>query len=31
VWAVYPERLATSAKVRVCVDFLSEEFARWPG
>jgi LysR family transcriptional regulator, transcriptional activator for dmlA len=28
VWAVYPARLATSAKVRVCVDFLTEEFAR---
>lgn len=28
VWAVYPARLATSAKVRVCVDFLSEEFAQ---
>lgn len=28
VWAVYPERLASSAKVRVCVDFLTEEFAR---
>ncbi len=31
VWAVYPARLAASAKVRVCVDFLAEEFARWPG
>jgi LysR family transcriptional regulator, transcriptional activator for dmlA len=30
VWAVYPARLATSAKVRVCVDFLTEEFARQP-
>lgn len=28
IWAVYPERLATSAKVRVCVDFLATEFAR---
>ncbi len=28
VWAVYPARLATSGKVRVCVDFLMEEFAR---
>lgn len=28
VWAVYPARLASSAKVRVCVDFLTEEFAR---
>jgi LysR family transcriptional regulator, transcriptional activator for dmlA len=29
VWAVYPARLASSAKVRVCVDFLAEEFALW--
>ena len=29
VWAVYPARLAASAKVRVCVDFLAEEFAQW--
>jgi LysR family transcriptional activator of dmlA len=29
VWAVYPARLAASAKVRVCVDFLTEEFAQW--
>ncbi|MGI4983056.1 MAG: LysR substrate-binding domain-containing protein [Janthinobacterium lividum] len=29
VWAVYPARLASSAKVRLCVDFLSEEFAQW--
>ncbi|MGH8782977.1 LysR substrate-binding domain-containing protein [Paraburkholderia sp.] len=29
VWAVYPARLAASAKVRVCVDFLAEEFGRW--
>jgi LysR family transcriptional activator of dmlA len=28
VWAVYPARLASSAKVRVCVDFLSDEFGR---
>jgi LysR family transcriptional activator of dmlA len=28
LWAVYPARLAQSAKVRVCVDFLSEEFAQ---
>ncbi|WP_061173738.1 LysR substrate-binding domain-containing protein [Caballeronia pedi] len=27
VWAVYPARLASSAKVRVCVDFLTEEFS----
>ncbi len=29
VWAVYPARLASSAKVRACVDFLSEEFSQW--
>jgi LysR family transcriptional activator of dmlA len=28
IWAVYPERVAASAKVRVCVDFLAEAFAR---
>ncbi len=28
VWAVYPERVAASAKVRVCVDFLEDAFAR---
>ena len=28
VWAVYPARLAQSAKVRVCVDFLCEAFAQ---
>jgi LysR family transcriptional activator of dmlA len=28
VWAVYPARLASSAKVRVCVDFLTAEFAK---
>jgi len=27
IWAVYPARLAASAKVRVCVDFLADEFA----
>ncbi|WP_295378517.1 LysR substrate-binding domain-containing protein [uncultured Pseudacidovorax sp.] len=27
VWAVYPERLASSAKVRVCVEYLIEAFA----
>ncbi|WP_028226308.1 LysR substrate-binding domain-containing protein [Paraburkholderia ferrariae] len=27
VWAVYPARLAQSAKVRVCVDFLAQAFA----
>ncbi len=32
VWAVYPARLAASAKVRVCVDFLADVFGRmaWP-
>ncbi|WP_323119197.1 LysR substrate-binding domain-containing protein [Burkholderia alba] len=29
IWAVYPARLAASAKVRVCVDFLAEAFAHW--
>lgn len=28
VWAVYPSRLSNSAKVRVCVEFLQEHFAR---
>lgn len=28
VWAVYPARLATSAKIRVTVEFLTEEFAK---
>lgn len=28
VWAVYPARLAQSAKVRVCVDFLEQAFAQ---
>ncbi len=27
MWAVYPARLAASAKVRVCVDFLADAFA----
>ncbi|WP_322081884.1 LysR substrate-binding domain-containing protein [Burkholderia sp. BCC1972] len=27
IWAVYPERVAASAKVRVCVDFLAETLA----
>jgi len=27
VWAVYPQRLASSAKVRVCVDFLEQHLA----
>lgn len=35
VWAVYPSRLGTSAKVRVCVEYLETYFARiaaqtWP-
>ena len=29
IWAVYPARLAASAKVRVCVDFLADAFAHW--
>jgi LysR family transcriptional activator of dmlA len=29
IWAVYPARLAASAKVRLCVEFLAEEFAQW--
>ncbi|TSH92946.1 LysR family transcriptional regulator [Verticiella sediminum] len=29
IWAVYPSRLATSAKVRVCVEFLQDEFRRF--
>lgn len=28
VWAVYPSRLTASAKVRACIEFLSEHFAR---
>ena len=28
VWAVYPSRLSVSAKVKVCVEFLAEWFAR---
>ncbi|WP_119157394.1 LysR substrate-binding domain-containing protein [Caldimonas tepidiphila] len=31
VWAVYPSRLGTSAKVRVCVEFLQEYFGRGEG
>jgi LysR family transcriptional activator of dmlA len=27
VWAVFPERLAQSARVKVCVEFLAEAFA----
>ena len=27
VWAVFPERLAQSARVKVCVEFLAESFA----
>lgn len=30
VWAVYPPRLTGSAKVRVCVEFLSSYFANYP-
>lgn len=35
IWAVYPSRLSSSAKVRVCVEFLQEYFDRhragiWP-
>src|ERR1700712_98600 len=29
VWAVYPARLAASAKGRGCGDFLADEFAQW--
>jgi len=25
VWAVYPQRLAGSAKLRVCVEFLAQQ------
>jgi LysR family transcriptional activator of dmlA len=28
IWAVYPPHLKTSAKVRACVDFLRDRFAR---
>lgn len=28
IWAVYPSRLTLSAKVRVCVEFLQESFAK---
>ena len=31
VWAVYPTRLAQSAKVRVCVEFLERSFAGLDG
>lgn len=27
IWAVYPARLSTSAKLRVCVEFFSERLA----
>jgi LysR family transcriptional activator of dmlA len=30
IWAVYPSRLSHSAKVRVCVEFLEQHFAREP-
>ena len=31
VWAVYPTRLADSAKLRVCVEFLQQRFSQLPG
>ena len=31
IWAVYPTRLERSAKVRVCVEFLQQFFARQQG
>jgi LysR family transcriptional activator of dmlA len=31
VWAVYPQRLSNSAKVRVCVEFLERELAAGGG
>lgn len=31
VWAVYPQRLGNSAKVRVCVEFLERELAAGAG
>lgn len=33
VWAVYPSRLATSARIKACVEFLAAEFANadWAG
>ena len=31
VWAVYPQRLASSAKVRVCVEFLEKHLAAHEG
>jgi len=31
VWAVYPTRLAESAKLRVCVEFLHQRFSRLLG
>ena len=30
IWAVYPTRLERSAKVRVCVEFLQEQFRHRP-
>ncbi|RMX08564.1 LysR family transcriptional regulator [Corticibacter populi] len=30
IWAVYPSRLTTSAKVRVCVEFLQRAFREHP-
>jgi len=29
IWAVYPERLNSSAKIKLCVKHLEEYFARW--
>lgn len=29
IWAVYPERLGSSAKIRLCVQHLEAYFARW--
>ena len=31
IWAVYPSRLSSSAKVRVCVEFLQDYFDRHSG
>lgn len=30
IWAVYPSRLSVSARVRLCVEFLTDWFARQP-
>lgn len=29
IWAVYPERLNSSAKINVCVNFMEEFFRQW--